>query len=62
MRNCLGYLLGRVGVLSVPEFLRESMVASISEVQVESKEMLRVLEEFNEALGKLKNKSNYSEE
>jgi len=47
LRHCLSYLLGRVGVINMPDFLKEDLACSISEVQVESKELLKVLEEFD---------------
>lgn len=47
MRHCLGYVLGRVGVTSLPDFLKEDLACSISEVRVESKEFLKTLQEFD---------------
>ncbi len=34
MRNCLGYVLAKVGINDFPEYLQEDLAQSISEVRI----------------------------
>lgn len=36
MRHCLGYVFGRIGLQDLPDFLKEDLAASISEVRIEN--------------------------
>lgn len=40
-------MLNKVGVLDVPDFLKDELAATLSEVRIENRDIARVLEEFD---------------
>jgi hypothetical protein len=42
----VGYIFGRIGIKNIPEYLKDELTNSISEVRV-GKEFTRALEEFD---------------
>eukprot|EP00347_Sterkiella_histriomuscorum_P011319 403372907 len=54
MRHCLGYVFGRIGLQDVPDFLKEDLAASISEVRIENKELVKAMSSFERFIQNLR--------
>lgn len=54
MRHCLGFVLAKVGINEFPEYLQEDLACSISEVRIQNKDLLKVLERFEITINDMK--------
>lgn len=54
MRHCLGYVFNKMGVVDIPDFLKDDLATTISEVRIENKDLVKVLSDFDKFINKLR--------
>ena len=57
LRTVIGYFIGRLGITSIPEYLREEVGQTISEINV-GREFSRIISEFNERVENIEYNNN----
>ena len=48
LRQCLGYICERMGIQDVPEFIKDDLPSSLSEIRMENKDLMRMLQNFEQ--------------